>query len=130
MVITDPTGQFEVGVALIARLTKDLNALQAQLDAGQTPDPKLLKKLGETADALAALLAAPSAQASATPIAEPDALASIEATTSDIRAMASDRASTDQAAERDRVYHELHEKALGGSNGAPHRPMAPGAKQQ
>jgi hypothetical protein len=37
---------------------------------------------------------------------------------------------TDQAAERDRVYHELHEQALGGSNGGPHRPMPSGARQQ
>jgi hypothetical protein len=33
---------------------------------------------------------------------------------------------TEEAAERDRVYHEQHEKA----GGAPHAPMAPGGKQQ
>jgi tyrosinase len=37
---------------------------------------------------------------------------------------------TEQAAERDRVYHEQHEKALGGTAGGPHAPMAPGKKQQ
>ena len=34
--------------------------------------------------------------------------------------------STDEAVERDRVYHELHEKALGGKPSGPHAPMAPG----
>jgi len=31
--------------------------------------------------------------------------------------------STEEAAERGRVYHELHEQALGGSPGAPHASM-------
>jgi Common central domain of tyrosinase/Kelch motif/Polyphenol oxidase middle domain len=30
---------------------------------------------------------------------------------------------TDEAAERDRLYHKLHEQALGGSAGGPHDPM-------
>jgi hypothetical protein len=34
--------------------------------------------------------------------------------------------SAEEAAERDRVYHSLHERA----GGAPHAPMAPGGKQQ
>jgi hypothetical protein len=36
---------------------------------------------------------------------------------------------TDQAAERDRVYHELHEKALGGQPGGPHAASGPSGKQ-
>ncbi len=38
--------------------------------------------------------------------------------------------STEEAAERDRVYHSLHERALGGPSGAPHAPVPPGGKQQ
>jgi len=38
--------------------------------------------------------------------------------------------STDEAAERDRVYHELHEKALGGSPGGPHASSRAGGKQE
>jgi len=69
------------GLSLLAQLTKALNALKAKLDAGQTPDPKLLKKLGDTADALAALLAtpAPPAQFAADPVAPLDPLQTIEA---------------------------------------------------
>jgi len=37
--------------------------------------------------------------------------------------------SSDEAAERDRVYHELHEKALGGSPSAPHAAMPSGARK-
>jgi N-acetylneuraminic acid mutarotase len=37
---------------------------------------------------------------------------------------------TEQAAERERVYHEEHAKALGGKPDAQHSPMAPGRKQQ
>ena len=40
------------------------------------------------------------------------------------------RLTTEEAAERDRVYKALHEKALGGSHVAPHAPSAPGGKQQ
>jgi len=36
---------------------------------------------------------------------------------------------TDQAAERDRVYHELHEKALGGKPGGPHDVSGPSGKR-
>lgn len=69
------------GLSLLAQLTKALNAIKAQLDAGQTPDPKLLKKLGDTADALAALLAtpAPPAQIAADPVTPLDPLQTIEA---------------------------------------------------
>jgi hypothetical protein len=35
---------------------------------------------------------------------------------------------TDQAAERDRTYHELHEKALGGNPGGPHNASGPSGK--
>jgi N-acetylneuraminic acid mutarotase len=35
----------------------------------------------------------------------------------------------DQAAERDRTYHELHEKALGGNPGGPHAASAPSGKR-
>jgi hypothetical protein len=37
---------------------------------------------------------------------------------------------TEQAAERERVYHEEHAKALGGKPDAQHAPIAPGKKQQ
>jgi N-acetylneuraminic acid mutarotase len=37
--------------------------------------------------------------------------------------------STDEAAERDRVYHKLHEKALGGSPGGPHASSGSDRKQ-
>lgn len=47
------------GIALVAKLTKTLAAVKAELDAGDKPDPDLLKKLGDTADALAALIALP-----------------------------------------------------------------------
>ena len=69
------------GLSLLAQFTKSLNILKAQLDAGQTPDPKLLKKLGDTADALAALLAtpAPPAQIAADPVTPLDPLQTIEA---------------------------------------------------
>jgi N-acetylneuraminic acid mutarotase len=38
--------------------------------------------------------------------------------------------STEEAAERARVYHSLHEQALGGRSGAKHAPMPSGGKQQ
>ena len=38
--------------------------------------------------------------------------------------------STEEAAERDRVYKTLHERALGGSPGGPHASTAGGGKQQ
>ena len=38
--------------------------------------------------------------------------------------------SSDEAAERDRVYHRLHEQALGGSSSAPHAAMPSGARKQ
>jgi hypothetical protein len=38
--------------------------------------------------------------------------------------------STDEAAERDRVYHKLHEKALGGAPGGPHASSDAKGKQQ
>jgi hypothetical protein len=38
--------------------------------------------------------------------------------------------SSDEAAERDRVYHKLHEQALGGSPSAPHAAMPSGARKQ
>ena len=37
---------------------------------------------------------------------------------------------TEEAAERERVYHSLHEQALGGTRGASHAPMPSGGKQQ
>lgn len=47
------------GLALLTKLTKTLATLKSELDAGDKPDPDLLKKLGDTADALAALIAVP-----------------------------------------------------------------------
>ena len=50
------------GVTLLKQLNDELSALQSQLDAGQKPDTDLLKKLGQTADALAALINVPPPQ--------------------------------------------------------------------
>jgi N-acetylneuraminic acid mutarotase len=38
--------------------------------------------------------------------------------------------STEETSERDRVYHTLHERALGGSPGGPHASIAAGGKQR
>ena len=54
------------GAALIGRLTKALDSLGAQLDAGETPDPDALKKLSDTIDAIMALIAAPQQTTTAT----------------------------------------------------------------
>ena len=59
------------GIALLAKLTDQLKALQGQIDAGEAPDPDLLRKLGETANALAALIAAPAPSANP-PAIDPD----------------------------------------------------------
>ena len=53
------------GNVLLTRLATQLRALQDQLAKGEQPDPNLLGKLGETADALAALIAKPTSSASA-----------------------------------------------------------------
>src|SRR4029077_19041175 len=37
--------------------------------------------------------------------------------------------STAEAAERDRVYHELHQEALGGTRGGPHDASGPSGKR-
>ena len=47
------------GADLLAKLKDQLAALQSQIDAGKSPDPELLRKLGETADALMELLTSP-----------------------------------------------------------------------
>jgi N-acetylneuraminic acid mutarotase len=39
------------------------------------------------------------------------------------------RLTTEEAAERERTYKTLHERALGGSRGAPHGPMGSGGRQ-
>jgi hypothetical protein len=48
---------------LLAKLAAELKTLEQQMANGGQPDPALLRKLGETADALAALIAKPSASA-------------------------------------------------------------------
>ena len=75
------------GNVLLVRLTKELQALKDQLDSGEQPDPDLLKKLGETADALAALIAAPAPAAPAVndPVAALDPLASIDRPTEKLK---------------------------------------------
>jgi flagellar hook-length control protein FliK len=45
--------------ALLVKLARELKTLQDQLKSGDAPDPDLLQKLGQTADALAALMAQP-----------------------------------------------------------------------
>ncbi len=68
---TAPAVTTAPGGPLLKELVKDLDALKDQLDAGETPDPDLLKKLGKVADALAALMVPP-AQAPAVPAPTPD----------------------------------------------------------
>ena len=68
------------GAALIGRLTKALDSLGAQLDAGETPDPDALKKLSDTIDAIMALIAAPQQTTTATtPAATGDGLDALSA---------------------------------------------------
>ncbi|MBI4923025.1 MAG: flagellar hook-length control protein FliK [Devosia nanyangense] len=77
------------GIALLAKLTRQLEVLQGQIDSGESPDPDLLKKLGETADALAALMAVPTPSANP-PALDPDtALDPLAALASDAVAMPS-----------------------------------------
>jgi flagellar hook-length control protein FliK len=64
------------GNVLLTKLTEQLQALQEQLGKGEQPDPDLLKKLGETADALAALIAKPAV--SSAPNATLDPLATLK----------------------------------------------------
>jgi len=67
---------------LLAKLAAELKTLKAQMADGGQPDPALLQKLGETADALAALIAKPSAAApSASATASLDPLAAIKSAT-------------------------------------------------
>ena len=55
------------GVSLLTKLTKQLAAIDDQIKAGNKPDPDLLQQLGQTADALAALIATPAPQPQPTP---------------------------------------------------------------
>jgi flagellar hook-length control protein FliK len=50
---------------LLAKLVAELKTLEQQMANGSEPDPALLQKLGETADALAALIAKPSGSSAA-----------------------------------------------------------------
>ena len=52
---------------LLTKLADQIKALKAKLDKGEQPDPGQLKQLGDTAEALAALITTPSSQATATP---------------------------------------------------------------
>ena len=67
------------GADLLAKLKDQLAALQSQIDAGKSPDPELLRKLGETADGLTALLSPPH-DATTTDIATSDQAAQLLAT--------------------------------------------------
>lgn len=80
----DPTAAATVqsstqGRTLLAQLTRQLQALRDEIDKGKTPDPDQLKKLGQTVDAIAALIAAPTQPTATapTPAIEPDPLAGI-----------------------------------------------------
>lgn len=53
--------------ALLAKLARELKALEDQLKSGDTPNPDLLQQLGQTADALAALMAQPAQPQATTP---------------------------------------------------------------
>ena len=64
------------GNVLITKLAQQLRTLQDQLAKGEQPDPDLLGKLGETADALAALIAKPGSSSTAPSL---DPLATIKA---------------------------------------------------
>lgn len=59
------------GNVLLTKLTEQLQTLQEQLAKGEQPDPDLLNKLGETADALAALIAKPAVTTSANATLDP-----------------------------------------------------------
>ena len=54
---------------LLTKLAEQLKALKDQLDKGQPVDPDALQKLGETADALAALITTPAVQPATAPTA-------------------------------------------------------------
>lgn len=54
------------GNILIKQLTQGLQALQDQLDKGESPDPALLKRLGDLADAIAAMINVPTPTAAPT----------------------------------------------------------------
>jgi flagellar hook-length control protein FliK len=69
------------GNVLLAKLTEQLKALQDQLAKGEQPDPDLLNKLGETAEALAALIAKPSVSTSTSATLDP--LATLKSVKSD-----------------------------------------------
>jgi flagellar hook-length control protein FliK len=58
------------GSILLKQLTQGLQALQDQLDKGETPDPDLLKRLGDLADAIAGLVNVPAP--GATPTVDPE----------------------------------------------------------
>ncbi len=58
-------------VVLFSQLTKAMQSIKAELDAGQKPTDDELKKLGNMVDALASLIAAPAPQQPTTP-ATPD----------------------------------------------------------
>jgi flagellar hook-length control protein FliK len=67
------------GNILLKQLAQGMQALQDQLDKGETPDPDLLKRLGDLADAIAAMINVPAT--STAPAVDPklalDPLASI-----------------------------------------------------
>ncbi len=69
------------GLPLLTTLTKTVEDIKAELDAGDKPTPDQLKKLGDLADALAALIAGPvvapavAATPPLAPAAAPDPLA-------------------------------------------------------
>ncbi|MBN8800656.1 MAG: hypothetical protein BGO82_14235 [Devosia sp. 67-54] len=64
---------------LLAQLAAELKTLQQQVANGGRPDPQVLQKLGDTADALAALIGTPSPTATATsPAATFDPLAALK----------------------------------------------------
>lgn len=67
------------GNILLKQFTQGLQALQDELDKGETPDPDQLKRLGDLADAIAAMInvATPSATPALDPAVALDPLASI-----------------------------------------------------
>jgi len=64
------------GNILLKQLAQSLRAVQDQLDKGETPDPDQLKRLGDLADAIAAMVDVPTAPAVG-PAVDLDPLASI-----------------------------------------------------
>ena len=105
--------------ALLAKLTEQIKSVKDEIDQGKQPDDDQLKDLGDTIDALVAMLAAPAQAASATtPIPAPDLTQTLDplaATgqstnkpkTDDLAGLASDKTSASPATPTDQAQQYL-----------------------